>query len=229
MKGAVLEPRLSTISRSEVLRYLGCKGDADPATLQLVERAAVAVLEGIRPRAVWQLFEVASHPQGLVLPQCGLVLPGDDLARHLNGCREAVLMAVTLSPSADALIRRGQVEDLALGVALDCSATAAVETVCDLVQAAVADAFPDSYLTSRFSPGYGDLPLSLQSRLLALLDAPRRIGLCANQSSILTPRKSVTAFIGLSDSPTAPPRGCQGCPMAEHCVFRRRGLENCSA
>ena len=54
-------------------------------------------------------------------------------------------------------------------------------------------------LTRRFSPGYGDLPLSLQGELFSLLDCERRLGLTLNASLLMTPKKSVTAILGLLD------------------------------
>ena len=48
----------------------------------------------------------------------------------------------------------------------------------------------------RFSPGYGDFPLTAQRDIFAILDCPKRIGLSLNQSLLLSPTKSVTAVIG---------------------------------
>ena len=97
----------------------------------------------------------------------------------------------------DALLRRTQLADLSRCLVLESCATAAIEEVCDRAEGLIAAEFPGKSLTSRFSPGYGDLPVTVQGEFLALLDAPRRIGLCATGSSILTPRKSVTAVLGL--------------------------------
>ena len=52
-------------------------------------------------------------------------------------------------------------------------------------------------MTPRFSPGYGDLPIELQRDFLTLLDASRKIGLTATESSMLVPSKSITALIGI--------------------------------
>jgi cobalamin-dependent methionine synthase I len=52
-------------------------------------------------------------------------------------------------------------------------------------------------LRPRFSPGYGDLSLSVQSDLLNVLDARRNIGLTLSDSLMMIPQKSVTAIVGL--------------------------------
>lgn len=49
----------------------------------------------------------------------------------------------------------------------------------------------------RFSAGYGDLPLSLQEDVFALLRPEGRMGVFLSDSFIMSPSKSVTAFVGL--------------------------------
>ena len=48
----------------------------------------------------------------------------------------------------------------------------------------------------RFSPGYGDVPLSMQKEFFRLLPC-EKIGLSLMDTLIMAPEKSVTAFIGL--------------------------------
>ena len=214
---------LTSIPQEEVLRYLGCGKRADAGTRFLALQCSRQLLLAIRPKAIWLQLEISAEEACVRFPQYGLTLPGRDLARHLAGCKSAVLMAATLGAGADALIRRWQVEELARGVVLDCCATAAVEEVCDRAEEKIIAGLPGYYFTSRFSPGYGDLPVSLQGDLLSILDAPRRIGLCATRDSILTPRKSVTALLGVSERPTPPGRrSCKACPLNNTCRFRRK-------
>ena len=78
----------------------------------------------------------------------------------------------------------------------------------------------------RFSPGYGDCPLSAQPSILAALNASRLLGLTATTTNLLMPTKSVTAFIGLFDGPvhdanTRPT--CNICRLRPSCAFRARG------
>ena len=210
---------LTHIPREEVLRYLGCPGTEDPATLALVEGCSARLLAAARPKWTYRIFGLAVQTDGVRL-DCGLLLPGRDLAAHLRGCSRAALLAATLSAPVDALLRRAQAEDLAAAVALDCCATAAVEAVCDLAEAEIRARFPGCSFPFRFSPGYGDLPIELQDPILRLLDAPRRVGLCATDRHILTPRKSVTAVLGISDGEISPQkRGCASCTFRD-CKFQ---------
>ena len=211
---------LTHIPREEVLRYLGCPGTEDPATLALVEGCSARLLAAARPKWTYRVFDLAVQTDGVRL-DCGLLLPGRDLAAHLRGCSRAALLAATLSAPVDALLRRAQAEDLAAAVALDCCATATVEAVCDLAEAEIRVRFPGCSFPFRFSPGYGDLPIELQDPILRLLDAPRRVGLCATDRHILTPRKSVTAVLGISDGEISPQkRGCASCTFRDRCKFQ---------
>ena len=221
------------VDTKEVLRYLGYgSSPPDPATHTLVGRCAAQLEEAARPRALYAVFPLegpadGAEERGLRLGGCRLSLPGKDVAAHLEGCSAAVLLCATLSAQADSLIQKAQLRDMAAGLVMDCCATTWVEQLCDLVEAQVKPLFPGAHFTARFSPGYGDLPLSVQADFLAALDAPRKIGLCVTDSCILTPRKSVTALFGVTDTVPAGRRtGCEHCRMNGRCAFQRKG-ETC--
>lgn len=215
-----MDMTLTQIPTAEVLRYLGCAGTEDAATLALVESCCARLLTAARPKWLYRVFEIVIREDGVLL-DCGLLLPGQDLAGQLCGCGRAALMAATLSAPVDALLRRSQAEDLAAGITLDCCATAAIEAVCDRAEAEIKAQFPGCSFPFRYSPGYGDLPIELQGPLLALLDGPRSMGLCASERHILTPRKSVTAILGISDGALTPQkRGCAVCSFQGRCKFQ---------
>ena len=189
----------------------------------LAEECGRAVCAAARPRWAWRAFDIAEEADGVRL-SCGLLLPGQDLKRHLRGCGRAAVFCATLSAQVDTLIRRWESGDMLRALALDCSAAAAVEQMCDQIELELQGHFPGCSFPFRYSPGYGDLPLELQNPLLDLLDAPRRVGLCASASHILTPRKSVTAILGAADGPIQPTvRSCLGCPARESCQYRKSG------
>ena len=219
------------VNRAEVLRYLGYGNRApDPATEELLGRCSAELAGTAQPRALFAAFPLKGpdKPEApLRLGGCELALPGEDIAAHLRGCSAAVLLCATLSAPTDALIRRAQLRDMAAGLVMDCCATAWVEQLCDLVEQQAKPLFPGAQFTTRFSPGYGDLPLLMQAAFLAALDAPRKIGLCATDASILTPRKSVTALFGVAAAaPSEPRTGCGHCRMNGRCAFQRKG-ETC--
>lgn len=209
---------------AEALRYLGA-GDAPPEELQR-EAAAAAdqLIRAVRPRYVYRVFPVSHTLEGAVLEGSGVTLPGETARRMLEECGSAALLLCTLGAGFETLLRAQQARDMARAVLLDACGSAWVEAGCDEAQRELAARFPDRYLTDRFSPGYGDLPLTLQPAVCAALDGWRRLGVQVTGSLLMNPTKSVSAVIGLSDRPQAARiRGCAFCSMAETCALRKGG------
>ncbi|MCD8126422.1 MAG: vitamin B12 dependent methionine synthase, activation domain protein [Clostridiales bacterium] len=219
-------PRLDAINPNEVLLYLGYKSGAVPAQVEeQIAACSEAILQAARPRAVWCALPL----EGTAVPAAGLTLEGEDMKALLSGCHEAVFLAATLGPEVEQLLRRAEVVDMAQALTLDAVASAAIEAVCDNLEADLRQEYGEKglYLTDRFSPGYGDLPLAQQKDFCALLDTQRRIGVTLSGSYIMVPRKSVTAVMGVS--PTPKPwraRGCQHCSLFRSCPYRHDG-RNC--
>ena len=210
--------------RDEVLRYLGRRGQAVPPELDALVADCMAELDAkAAPRHVSAMLPIHLESGGLRMGDTALLLPGADIRRHVEGCHEAVLFAATLGVEVDNLIRRWSYTDLTRSVILDACATQAIEAFCDEAEAELRRelAVRGQGLTSRFSPGYGDLPLDIQPQLLAVLNAPRRIGLTCTERHILLPRKSVTAVLGLGAAAATSARGCRVCARRDTCNFRK--------
>ena len=215
---------VTRLDAGEVLRYMGCPPErADEALRTQVEACARELLGTIRPRWSWRAVGIAFEEVGVRL-EGGLLLPGADLKAHLAGCDRAAVFCATLGAETDALIRRAERLDMGRALTLDCCASAAVEAVCDRIETELQGECPGCFFPFRYSPGYGDLPLEVQGPLLDLLDAPRRVGLCATGNHLLTPRKSVTAILGVAAGEIEKKkRSCLGCPAQGGCQYRPAG------
>ncbi len=210
--------KLETLDRDEALRYLGgAKTDPDENMINLLNDCEAQLFGAAKPGYLYKI---------LPLP-CEWLLVGEDIKNHLFGCHSAALICATLGAEVDKLIRVKQITDMSRAVVINSLASVAVEQICDKIEEKLFAAFPKSYFTFRYSPGYGDFPIELQKSFLSELDAPRKIGLSANSSHILTPSKSVTAVIGISSQPIeAKKRGCAVCNLRKTCRYRRNG-EHC--
>lgn len=207
----------------EALRYLGA-AHPDPELRRQTEALADELAATLQPRYVWTACPLTQAGDRFRLEGTAVELSGSTARRMLNGCRQAALLACTLGARFDAMLRTAQARDMARAVLLDALGSAFVEAGCDAAQEEIAARFPGLYLTDRFSPGYGDLPLSVQPALCAALDGGRRLGLTVTERLLLNPMKSVTAVIGLSDTPQpARVRGCRFCAMAGSCQYRKEG------
>ena len=206
--------------RREALRYLGCRGtEPDEATAALLDERTQAVEAAADPR--WTALEVPLT----LLPDGGELgdwsIHSEKLRAHLEGCTAALLFGATLGVGVDRLIARSAAGQVARAAVDQAVAAALIEAVCDDACDQLAGRYPGRYLRPRFSPGYGDFPLTDQPELVRRLDGPRKIGLTATDTCLLAPIKSVTAVIGLSDTPgKCHAGGCATCSKT-NCAFRR--------
>jgi len=215
---------LDSISKSEALRYMGHRGDVSDTLMRLLCDCEEKLLETIRPLWTFRVFDIENTAEGVKILNTALTLTGNDIKAHLEGCDRVVLMCATLGGDTDRLIRTLEVSDISSAFAMDAMASAAIEDVCRRCDEEIKKQLPECFLTWRFSPGYGDLPLELQGVFLDTLSAQKQTGLCCGSNNILIPRKSVTAVMGISESPLPQKRrGCACCNMADSCVYRKRG------
>ncbi len=217
--------QLKPLNKSEAARYMGVRGEVDPAVAAILDRWEPIVREKLRPGFVYREAEVELAPDGVWLSGMDVPLTGNDVRRHLDGCDRVILLAATASAEADKLIRQASVAGMADALAVDCLCSAAIEQICDLAEEEIFSRINAPYRTWRFSPGYGDLPLDLQKPLLKVLNAQRRIGLTVTDSLLMVPSKSVTAIIGISDKELHQKgsTGCDSCNMRDRCAFSARG------
>ena len=170
----------------EALRYLGIGGQAAESIRASVAAVADKLTAAIQPRYTYRVCSLQKTEAGFLLPEAELVLPGADAAKMLEQCDQAVLMACTLGTQFEALLRGEQARDMSRAVILAACGSAWVEAGCDQVEQELAHCLPNRYRTDRFSPGYGDLPLSLQPKICAALDTQRRLGLYVTESYLLS-------------------------------------------
>ena len=207
----------------EALRYMGA-AQADGETRQMAEKTAAMLEARMHPRFIWRPFRITRDETGIRLDEAGIRLPGTLAERMLAECETAVLLACTLGSVFDRLLQEWEARDMARAAVMDVCGSAWTETACDEAEKEIRSRFPEHFLTDRFSPGYGDLPLSLQADFLRATDAGRKLGITVNESFLLLPCKSVTAVIGLADRPQgAKIRGCAYCSLRKNCDYRRGG------
>lgn len=180
--------------RREILRYAGCRAP-EPETERLVGEL-LAELEGkLSYRVCWR--EVPLRTEGATC-RFGEVLTASSasLSAWLSGCDRALIFAATVGVEPDRLIARYGRTSPARALIVQAIGTERIEALCDAFCEKMAKENA-SALTARFSPGYGDLPLEVQKDLFAILDCPRKLGISLTDSLVMSPTKSVTAFVGI--------------------------------
>lgn len=200
----------SPIDRQQWLAALHAKGSIDSRLAEQMDEAERLLKAAARPKAVHKVLEIS-------------VISTDSISikKHLEGCNKIVLMAVTLGTDVDQLLRRTQITDMAMAVIIDAGASILVEQLADEFQKSI-KAGP--FMTSRFSPGYGDWSITEQSRIVRLLDGQRQIGLNVTKDSLMIPRKSITAVMGIAGHPV---KGCLAtcdeCVLKDKCLLKKEG------
>lgn len=216
---------LSELDRAEAFRYMGYKGgEIKESILKITEECEMSVLDAVKPRLVYKVFDVGFSEKGVEIMGTPLIFRGSDIREHLSECSRCVLMCVTLSADVDKLIRSYEAEGMEKALIADALASAAVEQVCNKAEALIQSALGNYSYTWRFSPGYGDFPLDIQKEFISVTEADRKIGLTVTENLILIPRKSVTAVMGISEKEIPKKRrGCGCCNMKDRCEFRKGG------
>ncbi len=215
-----------SISKSEIMRYLGYKKGSSDKRLDGEIMDAVEELERTALfNYVYRDFDVKEDENRLILKDSPIVIESKKLKSHLINSKRAVVMAVTLGFQVEKKLKYFSKLDLSKGIVYEACAAALIEELCDYVQSEIeAEACEEGYyITDRYSPGYGDLSLEVQPQIIKALEAQKRIGLSTTENHILIPRKSVTAIIGLTVEGNNPTIGCKNCNKNDDCDYKNKG------
>ena len=181
----------------EILRYALMPSTA-PAPDELpLEECLKAARSAVRCRAVWQRYPLEWGGDELDL---GFAKTASrHLRRHLEGCAEILLFACTAGSEIDRRINREKLVSPVRGLLMSAIGSQQVEGACDRLCNLLAAEHPEKQLVTRYSPGYGDLPLEIQKDVFRALDCERSIGVTLMESLLMQPSKSVTAVIGMKE------------------------------
>ena len=157
--------------------------------------SALTKIEGER-KAIFAAFDLCIR--GDVCDLGVFAVRSRDLAAHLAGCKRVILFAATLGAGFDRELQKQSKLSPSRAYALQMEGLREIECFCDALCKDLAKAYGGS-LQTRFSPGYGDLSLEVQRDVFRVLEPEKRIGLCLGDSFVMSPSKSVTAFVGVKE------------------------------
>jgi hypothetical protein len=184
------------------------------------------IRESISPAFKYTLYEVESNREKAdrVSLGGGVVFRGRGIALAMSGADIAALFAVTLGWTIEQHIKERFSTSTADAYILDTLASVAAESLAHQVHGDIASRAKEwgFFVGHRYSPGYCDWSLSEQKELFTLLH-PEEIGIELNDSYMMSPRKSITAIVGLGkDRETIEKSPCATCPR-EDCMAKRFG------
>ena len=229
------------IRTSEIYRYLGYRGTLPgPEVIQRVDRCFRELEKAAEPRFVCKRLPVSwISGEPFAVRIATIHTDSRDLARNLFRCQEAFVFAATLGLGPDRLIRRAQLLSMADAAIYQAVSTEMIEAWCNQKNEELKEEIKKEglFCRPRYSPGYGDCPLTIQKEISQILEMPKSIGVCLTDTLLMLPTKSVTAFVGISDRPfkeilteihaagqetyALPRNGCFSCSLTD-CSFRMK-------
>lgn len=196
----------------ETARYLGYHRLTEPEEKiqELIKNCCSEMFAIICPKAVFDSFDLKitsvkseanteekSEEQKALISFSDVSFNSKSLGINLKDCSTVYLMAATIGPQVDALIRKTQIFDSVKASIFQATGAMFIEKVVDYVNQEIKKmaATQNKSCKPRFSPGYGDVSLELQKDFFRILPCSK-IGLSLMDTLIMAPEKSVTAFIG---------------------------------
>ena len=202
------------IEVAELAKYLG-RGDG---ALGLARRAVEEVAACAQEKCVEASARLLRENGTLRVENTMLELPGRDITDLLEGSDAVYYFCATIGAEVDRTIERLKLSDLTLAYAVDLCAGLWVDEYCDRLENAMRAKLSGKgwSLTSRFSCGYGDLPLVLQAEFIETLKADKFLGIRLTEGGMMIPSKTVTAIAGIGRNGKQKKR-CESCSKYGSC------------
>lgn len=209
------------ISQKEVYRYLGY-GRVSPSdeVTRLIGEYTIEFNKFVNYKACYSKVDISVDEESFDINFGFISVHSRSLTLNLKGCKHAYIFAATTGAMVERLITKQNRFSALKGIVTDAIGSAAIEAFCDWVNRYLETEEQGKFLRPRFSCGYGDFALEYQSKILSFLDTGRKIGLNITDSLMMTPIKSVTAVVGISDKPNTCRAGCIACQKVD-CPYRK--------
>lgn len=182
------------VNTNEILRYAGgCNNDD---TIKLLNECLSEAQPLLNYKVCYK--KLSLNISGNTCRFDEFSISSKNLAKNLEDCNSVIIFAATIGLPLDRLIAK--YSSIAPSKALFMQAIGAerIEALCDVFCNDVKNALKID-LKPRFSAGYGDLPLDTQKLIFESLGCAKHIGLTLNDSLLMSPTKSVTAFVGIRE------------------------------
>ena len=202
------------LNEKEVLRYAGWLGNVNEANTDGLCDCFAECEKGLSYRVCYVAVEVAEL--GAVLG----VSSDSWFKKRVAGAKKAVLCCATVGLEIDRRIQRYARISPTKALWFQALGAERVEGLCNAICEDLKEEFAPLYVGTRFSPGYGEIPLGIQSRVLGILDASRKIGVSVNDGGLMSPSKTVTAFVAIKETDEKGKEGCAVCEKRD-CALRK--------
>ena len=155
---------LFQIDQKEMMRYAGLSPKVKEFPQDAIDSAIREALALAEPKGIWQILPYDPE-KGTIGGAHPLTLTGRSILRHLSHAWSVGVLAVTVGEEIEkASSEHFKSGEYLQGLLLDAAATAAVEHLADQVDTLIQReaARSGQHTVWRFSPGYGDWPITQQ-------------------------------------------------------------------
>lgn len=186
-----------------VLRRLGYPSDAE----QINGEANRIFWEKVKnapsllnPMGVFRPLRIESkEDDAITFRNSSFLIRSRQVTRMLMDSDWVVVFMVTIGAALEEEVTRlFDQQEMAGAVILDAIGSETADAVADRMHRVVLKELAEEKgfsVTPRFSPGYGDWPVTVQREVLEVCGG-QEVGISVNESSLMTPRKSVSAVLG---------------------------------
>lgn len=179
--------------RDEIFRYAGAK--STPELISVLEECISEIRHQLSYRICYRILPIEIKEN-----RCDFSffsVESKALCEHLQKAQSVVLFAATIGLAPDRLIAKYSVLSPVKALFFQAIGAQRVEALCDEFCKKMSR---DFQLLPRFSPGYRDLPITVQKDLFSVLDCTKWLGITLNSSFLISPTKTVTAFVGIKEN-----------------------------
>lgn len=207
-------------NKEEVLRYSGTK-ECAPDIEKLMEECIEEADSVLTYQVCYVELPVLVFKEKILFSD--VTVFSKNLSDVLLSCDTAILFGATVGARLDRLISKYGKISPAKALMFQAIGAERIETLCNAFCAEQNEEYQKQgkSLSPRFSPGYGDLKLSLQKDIFRILNLPKNIGLTLNESMLMSPSKSVTAIVGVSNCDVHAKTNCASCKKTD-CEYRKK-------
>ncbi|MBR3810421.1 MAG: Vitamin B12 dependent methionine synthase activation subunit [Clostridia bacterium] len=195
MNTAVLTKTYNNLpfNKKEILRYGDCK-DVTPEIEKLLNECIEEVKSKLSYKVCYCVLPVKAIEKSIDFD--AFRVNSEKLSLNLKNCERVIVFGATLGTEIDRLIMKHGKLSPTKALFFQSIGAAQIEALCDEFLEDIKKDLKVN-LKPRFSPGFGDLELTTQKDIFKVLDCSKKIGLTLNDSLLMSPTKSVTAFVGI--------------------------------
>ncbi len=207
-----------------VMARLGYRGAAPkPETRRRIERIVREAGTYIDPSSFYRFVATRDISPQTVTLEGAWVLRSEKISYALSECHSVVVFAVTIGPRLERQIGSYTASgDTFQAFVMDACGSTAAEELANQLSRDISKLVRDDHkkTTLRYSPGYCDWSLEEQDTIFSLL-ACDEMTITLSDSKVMTPLKSISGIIGVTDARNRILSPCANCELRTTCAYRR--------